>query len=171
MRAGNADETAESRVRSSPRSCVSSPRMTSGRSARAWAMPGRMRMSPRRVDRGWRPRAGHRAASASSDKAPRPSPAARPPCRKSGPAFVQGRAEPCEMIAQHRRKACAGAVQHAFTAATFRRTSPFRRHQPAAKAAGAPVDGDEGGCCGGGGRCHGVSNHTPWANVASTQHS
>ena len=37
-----------------------------------------------------------------------------------------------------------GTMQHAFAAAAFRQRLAVGRHQPAAKAAGAPVDDDEG---------------------------
>ena len=72
-----------------------------------------------------------------------------------------GSAEPCEMIAQHGRKACAGTMQHALTAATLRQDVALRRHQPAAKTAGAPVDRDKGGDGGRCSRCQTILLATP----------
>ena len=83
-----------------------------------------------------------------------------PEIRRFGPALACARhaadqdrnslrrAEPGEVIAQHRRKARVGptsrTMQHAFAAAAFRQRLAIGRHQPAAKAAGAPVDDHEG---------------------------
>ena len=66
----------------------------------------------------------------------------------------RGRTKPCEVIAQHRRKAGAGTVQHALTASALREHATLRRHQPAAKAAGAPINRDEGGRRSAGGTCN-----------------
>ena len=57
------------------------------------------------------------------------------------------RAEPRKVIAQHRREAARSGsrtMQHAFAAAAFREGLAAGRYQPAAKAAGTPVDDHEG---------------------------
>ena len=57
------------------------------------------------------------------------------------------------VIAQDGREAAGaggGTMQHAFAAAAFRQRRAVGRHQPAAKARGAPVDDHEGcGCAAG----------------------
>ncbi len=123
--------------------------MTSGRSARALRDPGQdanitaiidanralmQRIEPRR-----------RVQIGRLDPAlPRPRHAA------DQDGCLLGSAEFRKVIAQDGRKSRAGTVQHALIAATLRQHVAIRRHQPAAKAAGAPVDCDKGGCGGGG---------------------